>query len=526
MNRNFKAAFIAGTLLGLLGLILNLTPFGFLLEENFGLDVLFHLRGPRPVPPEVIVIALDQESADNLSLPSNPLKWPRRLHATLTDYLAGQGASAIAFDILFSETTSEVDDNLLAGAIANAGNVVLCEYLKREIVPLSKGVSLSESMYIEKMVPPTELIANAASALAPFPLPKVPNRVGRFWTFKTEAGSKPTLPFMAFQLHSRSVHKEFVQLLESASPEHYGILSEDPDALPEKKNLTALVSTTRSIFEENRWIPDEMLKRLHARPPFPPGSQETRNLEALINAYKSPDSLFLNFYGPPGTIPNISFYRFVTNGNVDGKIPDLKGKAVFVGLSEVTRPEQRDGFNTVFSRSDGTDLSGVEIAATAFANLLEGMPIRPAPPMIFLSISVIFGLIAGIGCFLFPAFASAAAITGAALVFSVVAEILFLKYGLWLPIIVPICRSGPIGLSGQRFASSCRIEKRTGTHPKSVRFFPSGQCHNPDNQRYEDNRGYREQPPDCFRNRSLLRRSPIHFAFRVYESEGTGRVFE
>jgi adenylate cyclase len=469
--RNFKAALIAGLLLGILGLVLTITPYGFLLEENFGLYVLFHLRGPRPVPPDVVVIALDQESAESLDLPSNPLKWPRRLHATLTDYLAQRGASVIAFDILFSETTTEEDDNRLAGAIGKAANVVLCEYLKREIVPLAKGVSLNETMYLEKMVPPTELIANAASALAPFPLPKVPNRVGRFWTFKTEAGSKPTLPFVAFQLYSIDLYKEFVLLLESVSPEHSGILPEKPDAVSGKKGIASLVSTIRSIFEENPWIPNEMLKKLHSDPPVPANGSNRKNLEALINAYRTPDSLFLNFYGPPGTIPNIAFHRIVKNGRIDESIPDIRGKAVFVGLSDVTRPEQRDGFNTVFSRSDGTDLSGVEIAATAFANLLEGMPVRPAPPLAFLGINIIFGVIAGIGCFLFPTFASATAVTFTVIAFTALAELLFQKYGLWLPMVVPFAVLAPLAFLGSVLHHHADSKKEREHIRKAFGFF-------------------------------------------------------
>ena len=56
---------------------------------------------------------------------------------------------------------------------------------------------------------------------------------------------------------------------------------------------------------------------------------------------------------------------------------DLEGKVVFVGHSEQLRPGQKDGFYTVYTRHNGLDLSGVEIAATAFANLLEDMPVLP-----------------------------------------------------------------------------------------------------------------------------------------------------
>ena len=58
--------------------------------------------------------------------------------------------------------------------------------------------------------------------------------------------------------------------------------------------------------------------------------------------------------------------------------PDLQGRVVFVGYSDLFEPDQPDRFYTVFTGSDGIDLSGVEIMATAFANLL--MDIRCGPP--------------------------------------------------------------------------------------------------------------------------------------------------
>jgi len=48
----------------------------------------------------------------------------------------------------------------------------------------------------------------------------------------------------------------------------------------------------------------------------------------------------------------------------------FRGKAVFVGFSALSQPEQDrygDDYETVFSQPSGLNISGVEIAATAFA---------------------------------------------------------------------------------------------------------------------------------------------------------------
>ena len=55
---------------------------------------------------------------------------------------------------------------------------------------------------------------------------------------------------------------------------------------------------------------------------------------------------------------------------------DLSGKVVFVGYSDLYEPDQPDRFYTVFTGKDGVDLSGVEIMATAFANLLRDQALR------------------------------------------------------------------------------------------------------------------------------------------------------
>ncbi|NTU61189.1 MAG: CHASE2 domain-containing protein, partial [Caldiserica bacterium] len=84
------------------------------------------------------------------------------------------------------------------------------------------------------------------------------------------------------------------------------------------------------------------------------------------------DHRVLNFYGPPGSITTIPYHVAATDGAPDAglNLPDLTGKVVFVGFSDLYDPGQPDRFYTVFTNADGVDLSGVEIAATAFGNLL------------------------------------------------------------------------------------------------------------------------------------------------------------
>ena len=132
-SRLFKALLL-GLLIGILGLIVSPFPFSLDLEENTGLGLLFKLRGPRQAPAEAVVVSIDKESSENLNLPDNPDKWPRSLHARLTEKLARQGAKVIAFDVHFIEPRSPEDDRMFSEAIRKAGNVVLTEPLKTKEV--------------------------------------------------------------------------------------------------------------------------------------------------------------------------------------------------------------------------------------------------------------------------------------------------------------------------------------------------------------------------------------------------------
>lgn len=77
----------------------------------------------RPAPPDIVIVAIDEESLSKLG------RWPwsRRLHAALIDRLAADGARVIGVDLVFAEpyTADPPADALLAESIRRAGRVVL-----------------------------------------------------------------------------------------------------------------------------------------------------------------------------------------------------------------------------------------------------------------------------------------------------------------------------------------------------------------------------------------------------------------
>jgi adenylate cyclase len=86
------------------------------------IDARFGVRGPREPPPDLLVVAIDDVTFDELNL-----QWPfpRRLHAQIIDRLAADGAGAIVYDVQFTEPTDVANDNALIDAVTRADTIVL-----------------------------------------------------------------------------------------------------------------------------------------------------------------------------------------------------------------------------------------------------------------------------------------------------------------------------------------------------------------------------------------------------------------
>ncbi|MBC2694310.1 MAG: adenylate/guanylate cyclase domain-containing protein [Desulfobacteraceae bacterium] len=443
---NLCKALLVGLLTGVLGL--SLVPIASQIEEDIGLDFLFKQRGARDVPSDVIIVTMDRVSARNLNLPPNPRKWPRSLHARLVETLAKQGAAVIAFDVFFDEARSLDHDSLFADAIKNARNVVLCECVEKETISLTdkKGAQTGH-LHTVKLVPPIPLLAQSAIALAPFVLPKVPVKVSQCWRFKQGAGDKPTLPMVVFQIFALKAYDEFVHTLKKIAPYYADKMPIDTDEIINTKRVEQLAMILRNIFDREPLIAEKMLDELEDAISLSLDPKKYQVLKALIRIYQGPRSCYLNFYGPPGTIATISYYQLLQDQEkpaLKQKQLDINGKAVFIGVSERLQLEQKDGFYTVFSQATGLDISGVEIAATAFANMLEDMSVEPLGLRTHLATIFLWGAGLGILCFFLPTLIAGASIVGLSAVYLVVAQYQFNNTASWYPLVIPLLFQGPL----------------------------------------------------------------------------------
>ncbi len=450
MPRPGTGAF-AGILIGALGILLSFSPWGQALEEHYGLKLLFHLRGKVEPPSEVVVVSLDSASAKALNLPEQPWKWPRSLHARLVDRLAAEGALAIGFDLVFEDPRDDGQDVLFAMAMESAGNVVLCELMRKETLHLEDaGGNRLGGASVERLVKPTPQLAEAALARAPFPLPKVPIQVSRFWTFKTSAGDVPTLPVVMLQVYGLQVYEPWMALLERVAPHWSSGLPRTARDVVNGKGAETLTARLRALFLREPRAAQAFAAQFGAGGGSHSDSRQVRVMESLARMYAhSGDSLYLNYYGPPGTIVTIPYHQMVKD--VDGGAPgqsavDFRGKAVFVGLSELDHPQQMDAFHTVFSQPDGIDICGVEIAATAFGNLLQGSWLRPVGPLCQALLVIFWGLLAGLLCWGLPTPAAVLGATTLGLFHVAAAWVAFSYHALWIPLVAPVFMQIPLAL--------------------------------------------------------------------------------
>lgn len=436
MRRGLRVMALAG-LVGGLGAAASLSEIGFTLEEEIGLGWLFQLRGARPAPPEAVVVRFDRDALARLrDLPAadawpQPLKdcrqrfggldrlreartldrLPRAVHACLVRELTRRGAATIAFDIAFREDPSREEGvPALAEAMRAHGRVILLEKAIRD----SRAAPHVQADLLEGR--PHAALTAAAAATASFllPQPRTDARVHQFWT-RNPALALPT------QLPMRALEVAALPALQRLAA---GMGAPLPADLPAAEALLRATGWLRPWSETS------------PTPPLPSGGNEARALQALVRAYRGPEGHYLNFYGPPGTLPSLSAADLLLSGQVPP--PDLSGRTVFVGYQELAVPQAGDSFPTVFQSPAGVDLSGVEIAATAFTNLLHGETLRALPE----GARVLLVALLGAGFTL----ASCLGMVGRGLVatltlaaaYAGVAVACFALGNLWLPMVVPL----------------------------------------------------------------------------------------
>ena len=132
---------------------------GWRLLELKGYDLLMAANAPGRSTLPITIIGIDEPSIAQIG---KRLPWPRSLHAELIDQLVRSGAMVVAFDVGFSESTTDEDDQRLAQAIAKAGNVVLTAHMDYHETPYVRQMTRVDPLDLFK-------VAGATNGFAEIP---------------------------------------------------------------------------------------------------------------------------------------------------------------------------------------------------------------------------------------------------------------------------------------------------------------------------------------------------------------------
>lgn len=410
MKVRFFRPFIIALIAFLLGGIID---YGTDIETKLGLTTLFQIRGVRPPPTDVVLVAMDAKSDDTLS-GGDFTRW-RSKHAGLLERLQEQGAALIVFDLYFNDSQPEID-HTLAKAMKSVGNVLATDCVQTAMNSWTEcgnqpgpveqtDDSIDRTVSVIKINPPTPELASALLDHGPFFLSNDPNNttIRQGWTFVDEYAEKPLLPVLAWLYY-----------------------------LERKGGLPKGIQPTKPF---SVWLPKQRRQCRSTETSTSANNQALTGLERRIHDVICQDnSRYFDFYGPPKTITTVSYSDVLS-----GAVQNLSGKVVFVGQ---TSRRQADSFLTPFTNTQSGRMVGVEIMATHFANLLEGrMVSSPFPPALLMSL---FGLFTGLTLIVFPGVYGLliSAILGTG--YLALAAWLFKRSGIWLPIAIPLLIQLPL----------------------------------------------------------------------------------
>lgn len=503
--RQWAIPAIIGLIAALVGSWLGSTTRALEIEQDVGLRWLYALRGPTTPPDNVVVVTLDVRSAERISLPADtrgfhgctdiqvdaldssrralpvPLtgRWPRCLHARLIDILTEAGASAVMFDLTFRPRPPMViggrdlfasEDLAMATAMKRASNVILVQNDTEAI-----GGDGPDACRDASPVVLSTVIQSAALGSAPF-LTEPDARVERFPWFNNCAWPAPNFPMLALQALQKDAYRELRQELinlgtrdgtfsvlperHSGDPDvriveaHRGLT---PDSLPELDKGPLPAGQLESAVAQMRTILKGPLgKELERR-------SRSRFAEQLRLLYAGPDTRYFNHYGPRGTIPHWSYADVLaTAARAPEKLREsFANRAVFVGMAEMERLEKTDHHQTVFEPKFG--VSGVELAATAYANLSENSSVVPLQYH-----AAIAGLTTFVALVLTLVFPALWGILGAGMLvgaYVLASSALFSSQALWLPVAIVAFAWGSSSVGGlmYQYVSVSRRQRRLMT---------------------------------------------------------------
>jgi adenylate cyclase len=468
-RRLWPWALLNPLLIGAAVAALALSPVGQALEQRIGSWVLFRVRGPLPPPPEVVIVAMRRDAGERIwtlrdppaehpcadlridHAPSSthsamgnvPERWGRCHYVELMRRLALVRPAVIALDVVFQPRADRPpgEDRELGRAINAAGPVVAAQALRVRKQADAGTEGTAESIRTDFLVALSRDVADALLGAAPMPLPKDgSNRIDQFWTFKEHGWVTPSLAALALQAYLLDAYPAFAGEVGAASPQ---LATELPDLAGggrARPFLQTHMVLLRRLLASDPVLASRVGDRLHE------GATLRSHVAALAALYLAPAERRLNLFGPAGTIRTLDITQLLaTPPEAFASDPfGMRGRAVFIGYAEDVEWDERENFSTVYDRG-AERLSGVEITATAFANLLSRTDLRSSPAAVqgAIAFAVAFG--SAVLCYAFATSLGLALAAAGTAGYLLLAAGLFARHHFCLPVFLPGAAAAPLG---------------------------------------------------------------------------------
>ncbi|MFN8670789.1 MAG: adenylate/guanylate cyclase domain-containing protein [Candidatus Sericytochromatia bacterium] len=379
----------------LIGIFLIFAFIGVYVTGNFGkiielslYDKRFDLRGQREPSKDIVIVAIDNVSMDELNI----WPWPRDYHAEIVKNLKSYGAKVVAFDVSFTKPSREPEkDQAFADAIKQAQNVILA------------------SMFIGGSFSKVETSSGQAEEAASYTAPDV---------FEEMLGESIKYGAVNFD---RDMDKS---IREGQIAFNIGDLMPSSQVYNEKYEPSFALQAIK-MFNPTKY-------------------------KELIAKYKD-EKILINFAGPAKTYKTIS-YSSVLKGEEGLIEKDAKSwsdvfkdKIVLIGANaEILHDNFSTPFTGVpliggfFGERDRDEMPGVEIHAALIDTLLNDLEYKKAQVEIDIASIFILGLLSMIISIYLNPFTGTLAIFGTSLIYATINFGLFWQNRLWLDLFGPL----------------------------------------------------------------------------------------
>ena len=307
----------------------------------------FELRGTRPADPDIVILSIDDNSIEELGA----WPWPRSVHAELVRKLTSWGAKAIAFDIMFSQpSTNPVD---------------IINKLKDLGIKVATSKLPSQNPEDEDFA--AALKSTDKAVLAGMFTSGVYSKVSGSSKNAEEADSY-TVPYSLFANITPYGFANFDRNIDGNI--RYGqVLKALNDQLP----------TSQSV--QGKYEPQMILQVLKKIKP---------DIYKKVMKKYVDDIYWINFAGPPKSYRTLSYSNVINETLLETDVKSyaelFKDKIVLIGA---TAEILHDNFPTPFA--DANELMpGVEIHANALDTIMKDIDYQPASDT--MNITIIFAL--------------------------------------------------------------------------------------------------------------------------------------